>query len=118
MLLNYFPILILAIVAVLFAVGSVAGSMLIGKRKPHPEKLSPYECGMEPIGSARERFSIRFYIIAMIFVIFDIELVFLYPWAVVFKSMRMFGFIEMGVFILILVFCYVYVWKRGALEWE
>ncbi len=118
MLLNYFPIFVLFVIAALFAAGTVIMSMLIGKQKPHAEKLSPYECGVEPIGSARQRFPIKFYIIAMIFVVFDIELVFLYPWAVIFKSLKMFGLIEMGVFIAILVFCYIYVWKRGAFEWE
>lgn len=117
-MLNYFPILVLAVVATLFAVGTLIGSLLIGKRKSYEEKLSPYECGVDPIGSARRRFPIKFYIIAMIFVVFDIELIFLYPWAVVFKSLKMFGFVEMGIFIMILVFCYVYVWKRGAFEWE
>ncbi len=118
MLINYLPILILITVASLFAIGTVVMSTLIGRRRSFPEKLSPYECGVEPIGSARDRFPIKFYIIAMVFVIFDIELVFLYPWAVVFKSLKMFGLIEMGVFILILGFCYIYIWKRGALEWE
>ena len=118
MLINYLPILILVTIATLFAIGTVIMSTLIGKRKPSAEKLSPYECGVEPIGSARDRFSIKFYVIAMVFIIFDIELVFLYPWAVIFKSLKMFGFIEMGVFILILAFCYVYIWKRGGFEWD
>lgn len=98
--------------------GTVIASALVGKRRPTPEKLSPYECGVEPVGAARDRFSVKFYLIAMVFIIFDVELVFLYPWAVVFRSLKMFGFIEMAVFIVILLFCYVYVWKRGGLEWE
>ncbi|MGR3221331.1 MAG: NADH-quinone oxidoreductase subunit A [Candidatus Anammoxibacter sp.] len=118
MLISYLPILMLITVASLFAVGTVVASSFIGKRKSHAEKLSTYECGAEPIGSARVRFPIKFYIIAMVFIVFDIELVFLYPWAVVFKSLRMFGFIEMGVFILILGVCYFYIWKRGVFEWE
>lgn len=118
MLLNYLPILTIVTAATLFALGTVAMSALIGKRKPNAAKLSTYECGVDPIGSARGRFPIKFYVIAMVFIIFDIELVFLYPWAVVFKSLRMFGFIEMGIFILILAFCYVYIWKRGGFEWE
>ncbi len=117
-MLNYFPIFVLCVVAALFAIGTLVGSLLIGRRKSYAEKLSPYECGVDPIGSVNKRFPIKFYIIAMIFVVFDIELVFLYPWAVVFKSLKMFGFIEMGVFIVILVFCYIYVWKRGGFEWE
>ena len=81
-------------------------------------KLAPYECGCEPVGSARERFSIKFYLIAMLFILFDIEAVFLYPWAVLFKRLGVFGLMEMGVFIAILFVGYVYVWKKGALEWE
>ncbi len=117
-MLNYLPIFLLVVAASLFAIGTLVASMLIGRRKSYAEKLSPYECGVDPIGSARCRFPIKFYIIAMVFVIFDIELVFLYPWAVVFKSLKMFGFIEMGIFILILGFCYIYVWKRGGFEWD
>ncbi len=115
---NYLPILLIITVASLFGIGTVIMSTLIGRRRSFSEKLSPYECGAEPIGSARDRFSIKFYIIAVVFIVFDIELVFLYPWAVMFKSLKMFGLIEMGVFILILGFCYIYIWKRGAFEWE
>jgi NADH-quinone oxidoreductase subunit A len=93
-------------------------SRLVGQKKPTPVKLSPYECGMPPVGTARDRFSIKFYIIAMLFILFDIEAVFLYPWAVEFRKLGMFGFVEMGVFIAILLVGYVYVWKKGALEWE
>ncbi len=118
MLDNYLPILVLIVIAVAFAVGSIVLSRLIGQKKPSEVKLAPYECGMPPVGSARERLSIKFYIIAMLFIVFDIEAVFLYPWAVMFKRLGLFGFVEMGVFILILVVGYVYVWKKGALEWE
>ena len=118
MLESYLPILVLISFAVLFALGSVIFSFLIGQKKPSAVKLAPYECGMPLIGTARERFSIKFYIIAMLFILFDIEAVFLYPWAVVFKKLGMFGFVEMGVFIVILLVGYVYVWKKGALEWE
>jgi NADH-quinone oxidoreductase subunit A len=90
----------------------------VGLKKPTPVKLSPYECGMPPVGTARDRFSIKFYIIAMLFILFDIEAVFLYPWAVEFRKLGMFGFVEMGVFIAILLVGYIYVWKKGALEWE
>jgi len=86
--------------------------------KNHLPKSFPYECGIEPIGTARDRFSVKFYLIAMMFVVFDIEVVFLYPWAVAFKSLKIFGLIEMAIFIVILLFCYVYIWKRGGLEWE
>ncbi|MCK9173052.1 NADH-quinone oxidoreductase subunit A [Desulfuromonas thiophila] len=118
MLESYLPILVLIALAVLFALGSVVFSFIFGPKKPSAVKLAPYECGMPLFGTARERFSVKFYIVAMLFILFDIEAVFLYPWAVVFKRLGMFGFIEMGVFILILLVGYVYVWKKGALEWE
>jgi len=118
MLDNYLPILVLIGFAGLFACGSVVMSWLIGMKKPSPVKMAPYECGMPLVGTARMRVPVKFYIIAMLFILFDIEAVFLYPWAVVFKSLGMFGFIEMGVFILILLVGYAYVWKKGALEWE
>jgi len=114
----YLPILVLVVIAVAFGMGSVIFSTLIGQKKPSVVKLAPYECGCEPVGSARERFSIKFYLIAMLFILFDIEAVFLYPWAVLFKRLGMFGLIEMGIFIVILFVGYVYVWKKGALEWE
>ena len=114
----YLPILFLVLVAVGFGVVSLVFSSLIGQKKPSAVKLQPYECGCEPVGSARERFSIKFYLIAMLFILFDIECVFLYPWAVVFKKLGMFGLVEMGVFIVILFVGYIYVWKKGALEWE
>ena len=118
MLDSYLPILVLVAIALAFAVGSVVMSQLVGQKKPGVVKLAPYECGMPPVGTARDRVSIKFYIVAMLFILFDIEAVFLFPWAVVFKKLGMFGFIEMGVFILILLVGYVYVWKKGALEWE
>jgi NADH-quinone oxidoreductase subunit A len=118
MLDSYLPILTLIAIAVAFSIGSIVMSRLIGQKKPSEVKLAPYECGMPPIGSARERFSVKFYIIAMLFIVFDIEVVFMYPWAVMFKRLGMFGFVEMGVFILILLVGYAYVWKKGALEWE
>jgi NADH-quinone oxidoreductase subunit A len=114
----YLPILVLVIIAVCFGMGSLIFSTLIGQKKPSKVKLAPYECGCEPVGSARERFSIKFYLIAMLFILFDIEAVFLYPWSVIFKRLGMFGLVEMGVFIVILFVGYVYVWKKGALEWE
>ena len=114
----YLPILVLVIIAVCFGMGSLIFSTLIGQKKPSKVKLAPYECGCEPVGTARERFSIKFYLIAMLFILFDIEAVFLYPWSVIFKRLGMFGLVEMGVFIVILFVGYVYVWKKGALEWE
>ncbi|ALC15054.1 NADH dehydrogenase subunit A [Desulfuromonas soudanensis] len=118
MLENYLPILVLVAIAFAFALGSVVMSRLVGPKKPSAIKLAPYECGMPLVGTARDRVSVKFYIIAMLFIVFDIEAVFLYPWAVMFKKLGLFGFVEMGVFIAILLVGYVYVWKKGALEWE
>ncbi len=118
MLISYLPILILLLVVIGFAISNVIISALVGRNKPSAEKLSPYECGIEPIGDARERFSVKFYLIAMMFVIFDIEVVFLYPWAVAYKSLALFGLIEMAIFILILFVGYAYIWKRGGFEWD
>lgn len=119
----YLPIIVLVVIAALFGLVSVTASSLIGQKKPSAVKLAPYECGCEPVGTARERFSIKFYLIAMLFILFDIEAVFLYPWAVVFKSFIRAGygafiFGEMMVFIVILFVGYIYIWKKGALEWE
>jgi len=114
----YMPIILLVVIAALFGLGSVVVSSLVGQKKPSAVKMQPYECGCEPVGSAQERFSIKFYLIAMLFILFDIECVFLYPWAVLFKRLGVFGLVEMGVFIVILFVGYIYVWKKGALEWE
>lgn len=119
----YLPILLLVVVAICFGLGSILISAVVGQKKPSKVKLAPYECGCEPVGSARERFSIKFYLIAMLFILFDIESVFLYPWAVVFNKFIKAGFgsfifAEMMVFIVILFVGYIYVWKKGALEWE
>ena len=118
MLGTYLPILLLVVVAVLFGLVSLTMSSLIGPKKFSAVKMSPYECGCEPVGTARERFSIKFYMIAMLFILFDIEAVFLYPWAILYKKLGLFGLVEMGVFIVILFVGYIYVWKKGALEWE
>ncbi len=118
MLTDYLPIFIFFLVAVGFALFTIFASAIIGKRKPTPQKMLPYECGMDPIGQARKPFSVKFYVIAMLFIIFDIEAVFLYPWAVIFRDLKIFGLVEMAVFIAILLVGFVYVWKKGALEWE
>jgi NADH-quinone oxidoreductase subunit A len=115
---DYIPIFIFFVVAVGFALTVILLSAIFGKRKITPQKMLPYECGMDPIGQARKPFSVKFYIIAMLFIIFDLEAVFLYPWAVVFKDLRVFGLVEMAVFIAILLVGFIYVWKKGALEWE
>ncbi len=118
MLLDYVPILILVVLAGLFAGASILLSALLGPRRPTSEKLSPYECGIEPVGTARERFSVKFYLVAMLFIVFDMEIVFLYPWAVVFKQLKLFGLVAMGTFLLVLLVGYFYVWKKGGLEWD
>ena len=114
----YLPILLLGIVAISFGLLSLVFSSLIGPKKYSAIKMSPYECGCEPVGTARERFSIKFFVIAMLFILFDIEAVFLYPWAILYKKLGAFGLVEMGLFIVILFVGYIYVWKKGALEWE
>ena len=118
MLSAYIPVLTLMILATGFAVGALLLSYIAGPKNPTEVKTEPYECGMRPIGSARQRVPVRFYLIAMLFILFDIEIVFLYPWAVVFNQLGMFGLVEMLVFIAILAIGYAYVWRRGALEWE
>src|SRR5437764_14413953 len=104
--------------AVLIAVAMIVVSRYLGPQKPDPIKLQPYECGMTPIGGARVRFSVKFYLIAMLFILFDVEAIFLYPWAVVHRYLGWFGLIEMAVFMAILVVGYIYIWKRCAFEWE
>jgi NADH-quinone oxidoreductase subunit A len=101
-----------------FAAGSVALSQFLGPRKPTPEKLAPYECGMPAVGDARERQSVKFYLVAMIFLLFDIEVAFLYPWAVAFKDLRMTGFVQILTFFALLATGYVYVWRKGAFDWS
>ena len=118
MLGTYLPIILLILIAIAFGLGSVVFSTLIGQKKFSKVKMAPYECGCEPIGTARERFPIKFYLIAMLFILFDIEAVFLYPWAILYKKLGLFGLVEMGLFIVILFVGYIYVWKKGALEWE
>ncbi len=118
MLMDYVPILILVGLAALFAGGSIVLSALLGPRRPTPEKLAPYECGVEPVGTARNPFSVKFYLVAMLFIIFDMEIVFLYPWAVVYRQLGVFGLVSMGTFLLVLLVGFFYVWKKGGLEWD
>lgn len=115
----YFPILVLVVLSTLFAVASMLVASRLSPRKWTAAKLDPYECGIVPEEgiSEGERFPVKFYLVAMLFIIFDIETVFLYPWAVAYDQLALFGLIEMGTFMLILVLAYVYVWRRGALEW-
>lgn len=118
MLTDYLPILIHSAIVVLIALGMLGLSAWIGVKRPSREKLSPYECGIQPVGDARERFSVSYYLVAMLFILFDVEAVFLYPWAVVYRSLKWAGFLEMFVYIVILLAGYVYLWKKGALDWS
>ena len=114
---SYVPIVILGAVALGFGVFVVVASHVIGRPRPNAEKVSTYECGMPPVGNARERFPIKFYLVCMIFILFDVDAAFLYPWALVFKRLGLFGLIEMGVFMALLGGGFAYAWKVGALEW-
>ncbi len=118
----YLPILLMFVVALGFAAGNVILSQFVGQRKSTRTKLMPYECGKDPVGSARERFSVKFYLIAMIFILFDIELIFMMPWAVVFRTLQANGlgtlvYVEMMIFVVLLLVGYAYVWKKGLFDW-
>ena len=119
-ILGYLPIFIYLIVVAFIGSALILASALVGRKNPSAEKLSTYECGMAPIKDARRRLDIRFYLIAMLFIIFDIEVVFLYPWAILFDRFEpmIFGFIEMVFFVAVLLLGYVYVWRKGALNWS
>ena len=121
----YVPLLIHLLIAVFLAGALTAVSVLVGWRRPTRAKQQAYECGMEPTGDAREPFSVKFYLVAMIFILFDIEAIFLYPWAFIFRdmvktssSLGLYGFVEMMIYIAILLVGYLYLWKKGALDWH
>lgn len=114
---SYVPILILGGVAVGFAVFTLFVSQLLGKSRPNPRKSAVYECGVPPIGTARERFPIKFYLVCMLFILFDMDAAFLYPWALIFRQLGLYGLVEMAVFVLLLGGGFVYAWKVGALDW-
>ncbi len=115
---SYFPVLVQVVIAMALAAGLIGASTLLGKRRRSPLKDTPYESGMAPVGSARERFSVKFYLVGMIFILFDIEAVFLYPWAVVFRELKLFAFAEMFIFVALILVGFFYVWKKGALDWS
>ena len=118
MLSEYLPIVLLAALALVFAVASLAASSLLRPNRPNAVKLSAYECGNDPVRLPRgERFSVKFYVVAMLFIIFDIETIFLFPWAVTFRRLGLFGLGEMAVFIALVFVAYVYVWRKGGLDW-
>ncbi len=118
MLENYIPILVFLVIGIL--VGSIAmvAGFVLGPRRPDSEKLSPYECGFEPFEDSRMKFDVRYYLVAILFIIFDLEIAFLFPWAVALDQIGMFGFLAMMLFLAILVIGFIYEWKKGALEWE
>ena len=114
----YFPILVQAIVAMALAAGLLSVSYLLGKRVRNRVKDMPYESGIVPTGDARQRFSVKFYLVAMLFILFDIEAIFLYPWVVVFRELRMFAFVEMLIFVILILSGFFYIWKKGVLDWS
>ena len=124
MLENYFPVLLFLLVGLGFGIAPIVLGRIVAPHKPDPEKLSPYECGFEPFEDARVKFDVRYYLIAILFIIFDLEIAFLFPWASIFceivdtAEVKLFGFIEMFVFLGILILGYVYAWAKGALDWE
>ena len=118
MLQNYVPILIFMGVALALAGVIVLAGWALGPRRPDSEKLSPYECGFEAFEDSRMKFDVRYYLVAILFIIFDLEIAFLFPWAIVLEEIGMFGFVSMMVFLGLLVIGFIYEWKKGALEWE
>jgi NADH-quinone oxidoreductase subunit A len=115
---DYLPIVLLAGLGAVFAAASFAAARLLSPRRPTPAKVTPYESGIIPEQVPRERFSVKFYVVAMLFIVFDIEAIFLFPWAVTFRQLGLFGLVEMVIFIGLVFVAYVYVWQRGGLEWE
>src|SRR5215467_2315309 len=113
----YFPVLLQALIAMALAAGLLTVSYLLGKKVRNRVKDMPYESGIVPTGDARQRFSVKFYLVAMLFILFDIEAIFLYPWVVVYRDLKMFGFWEMLVFVFLILSGFFYIWKKGALEW-
>ena len=115
---GWLSILLMLLLGAGFAAGSLVLSRFLGPHNPTPEKQAPYECGMPPVGDARERQSVKFYLVAMIFLLFDIEVAFLYPWAMALRSLGWTGFLQIVCFFLILLAGYVYIWRKGALDWQ
>jgi NADH-quinone oxidoreductase subunit A len=115
---QYFPILLFLAVAGGMGIALMVLGNLLGPKRPSAEKLSPYECGFEAFEDARMKFDVRYYLIAILFIVFDLEIAFVFPWATIFRDLGVVGLIEMGIFIGLLVIGFIYVWKKGALEWE
>jgi NADH-quinone oxidoreductase subunit A len=115
---HFLPVVVFLLLGIVVGIGMLVAARILSPRNPYPEKLITYESGITPYTDARQKFTIRYYIIAMLFLIFDIEAVFLYPWAVAYNAIGLYGFVEMVIFIAILLVGYLYAWKKGALEWE
>ena len=118
LLVEYLPILILIGIALGLTVAMLVASFIVARQNPDPEKVSPYECGFEPFADARGKFDVRFYLVAILFIIFDLEVAFLFPWAISLGGIGVFGFWSMMVFLFVLTVGFIYEWKKGALEWE
>ena len=118
MLTEYLPVLLFLLVSIIFSIGVLSLSFIVSPKKPSNEKLSPYECGFEPFDDARTKFDIRFYLVALLFIIFDLEVAFLFPWAISLENIGLFGYFSMMIFLIILTIGFIYEWKKGALEWE
>jgi|TARA_B110000971_G_scaffold56586_1_gene57604 NADH-quinone oxidoreductase subunit A len=118
MLADYLPILLFIVIGIGFGVMPILAGFVLGPQRPDAEKLSPYECGFEPFDDAHMKFDVRFYLVAILFIIFDLEIAFLFPWAVVLNDIGVFGLLAMFLFLAILVVGFIYEWKKGALEWE
>ena len=116
-MIDYLPILLIVGVAVVFPIVTLFAAKLVRPLRPTRTKYEPYECGIEPLTEARDRYSVQYYVISVLFVIFDVETIFMFPWAVKYRILGLFGLVEMGIFIAILVVGYAYAWRKGALEW-
>jgi len=118
LLAEYFPILVFLVIAAVFSMAFIAVAWLLARQNPDPEKLSAYECGFEAFGDSRGRFDVRFYLVAILFIIFDLEVAFLFPWAITLGDIGLFGFWSMVVFLVVLTVGFIHEWRKGALEWE
>lgn len=118
MISNYLPLILFLIISTILGLLMVGAGYFLGSHRPNDEKLSPYECGFEPFEDARMKFDVRYYLVAILFIVFDLEIAFLFPWAIVLRDLSTLGYITMCIFIAILVVGFIYEWKKGALEWE
>ena len=115
---DYFSIILFLVIALLLSIGFITLNFMLSPKNPDPEKLSPYECGFEPFNDSRMEFDVRFYLVAILFIIFDLEIAFLFPWAISLGKIGIFGFVSMMIFLAILTIGFIYEWKKGAVDWE